>query len=126
MKAPLRNITIDSQAFVYWYSSGSQFTLNLSPKHNKNIKITLIFQADPPEELSNSSWGFYDISAQYNETETIIHIAKPRHIAAILTYLVNERPEFWLQEKTQVIENAWTILEQMGYHNPQPVWIAEW
>ncbi|WP_342416081.1 hypothetical protein NST83_25075 [Paenibacillus sp. FSL R10-2782] len=48
MKSQLRNITVVGYAFVYWYSGGSRFILNLSSKENKNIKITLVFQANPP------------------------------------------------------------------------------
>ncbi|MFD1884922.1 hypothetical protein [Paenibacillus wenxiniae] len=126
MKTSLRNITVHDQAFVYWYSSGACFTLNLSAKNNKNSKVTLKFQATPPQEKPYTFWAFYNVTAQYNETETIIHLALPKHIAEILAYLLQERPELWSQGKPQMIDSGWEILEGMGYVEAKPVWVAEW
>ncbi|MGW9528219.1 hypothetical protein ACWHAM_10775 [Paenibacillus terrae] len=126
MKSQLRNITVDGDAFVYWYSGGSRFILNLSPKENKNIKITLIFQADPPEEEPLTFWSFYDISAQNNETETVIHLGKPKHIAEIISYLMAKRQELWIQGKPQVLDHAWDLLKEMGYSELNPIWIRQW
>ncbi|MEE4578710.1 hypothetical protein [Paenibacillus polymyxa] len=126
MKSQLRNITVDGYAFVYWYSGGSRFILNLSPKENKNIKITLIFQADPPDEEPRTFWAFYDISAQNNEIETVVHLGKPKHIAEIISYLMAKRQELWTQGKPQVLDNAWDLLKEMGYSELNPIWIRQW
>ncbi|WP_046227324.1 hypothetical protein [Paenibacillus dauci] len=126
MKSLLRNITVDHRAFVYWYSSGACFTLNLSPKENKNIKITLLFKANPPDEDPYTFWAFYDISAQRDGLDTTIHLGKPRHIAEILSYLLTSHQELWTQTTPQIIDHAWEILEEMGYTNPTPLWIGEW
>ncbi|MCP3806619.1 hypothetical protein NLX78_05195 [Paenibacillus sp. Lou8.1] len=126
MKSQLRNITVDGYAFVYWYSGESRFILNLSPKENKNIKITLIFQANPPEEESHTFWSFYDISAQNIEMETVIHLGKPKHIAEIISYLMAKRQELWVQGKPHVLDNAWDLLKEMGYSELKPIWIRQW
>lgn len=126
MRSQLRNITVDSYAFVYWYTGGSRFVLNLSPKENKNIKVTLIFQADPPDEEPRTFWAFYDISAQNNEIETVIHLGKPKHIAEIISYLMAKRQELWTQGKPQVLDNAWDLLKEMGYFELNPIWIRQW
>lgn len=126
MKSLLRNITVDNRPYVYWHSSGSSFTLNLSLKENKNTRVTLVFTATSPPEKPYTFWAFYDISAQYEGTETVIHLGKPRHIAEILTYLLNERPALWEQGKPQLIDNGWEILEEMGYADPKPIWVSEW
>lgn len=126
MKSQLRNMTVDGYAFVYWYSSGSRFILNLSPKENKNIKITLVFQANPPEEEPRTFWSFYDISAQNIEMETVIHLGKPKHIAEIISYLMAKRQDLWIQGKPQVLDHAWDLLKEMGYSELKPIWIRQW
>ncbi len=126
MKTSLRNIIVHDQKFVYWYTSGACFTLNLSVKGNKNSTITLLFQATSPPEKPYTFWAFYDITAQQNETEVILHVARPKHIAEILAYLLDQRPELWLKGKPQIIESGWEILEEMGYADPKPVWVTEW
>ncbi|KZE71238.1 hypothetical protein [Paenibacillus jamilae] len=126
MKSHLRNITVDGYAFVYWYTGGSRFILNLSPKENKNIKITLIFKAAPPEEEPHTSWSFYDISAQNNGMDVVIHLGKPKHIAEIISYLMANRPKLWIQGKPQVLDHAWDLLKEMGYSKFNPIWIRQW
>lgn len=127
LKNPLRNITVDGQAFVYWYSGGTSFTLNVSPKDHKNIKITLIFQGDhPPEEEHHHTWSFYDVSAYQQECEHVIHLGKPKHTAEIIAYLMSNRPELWNHSKPQVLDNAWDILKDMGYSKLTPIWIKQW
>lgn len=128
MKSRLRNLTIEGQAYVYWYTSGHRFTLNLSPKDNKNIKITLIFQADPPDEDPYTFWAFYDITAVKDGLQTTIHLGKPKHIAQILSYLRKER-SIWFtpgQGRPHVVEHAWDLLQEMGYSRLEPVWVGEW
>ncbi|GGJ16793.1 hypothetical protein GCM10008022_27590 [Paenibacillus hunanensis] len=56
----------------------------------------------------------------------ILHVARPKHIAEILTYLLDQRRELWLKGKPQIIESGWGILEEMGYADPKPVWVTEW
>ncbi|GKS14897.1 hypothetical protein YDYSY3_58970 [Paenibacillus chitinolyticus] len=126
MKSQLRNITIDSQAFVYWYSGGQSFTLNISPKENKNIKITLIFESNPPDEDPLTSWAFYNITAQKNDLETTIHLGKPKHIAEIISYLMKQRKELFTKGQPHILNNAWDLLMEMGYSNFNPVWVGEW
>ncbi len=126
MKTSLRNITVHDQKFVYWYASGACFTLNLSVKGDKNSTITLLFQAISPPEKPYTFWAFYDITAQQNESEVILHLARPKHIAEILAYLLDQRYELWLKGKPQVIECGWEILQEMGYADPKPVWVTEW
>ncbi|WP_025681246.1 hypothetical protein [Paenibacillus massiliensis] len=125
MKSPLRNITVDNHVFVYWHSGGPRFVLHISPKVDKNIKITLVFAADPPDEDPFTSWCFYDITAQKNNEQTIIHLGKPRHIAEIIDYLKKERPELWCKGQPHIIENAWDTLRDMGYTNLRPIWKGE-
>ncbi|GGG02183.1 hypothetical protein GCM10010912_53760 [Paenibacillus albidus] len=126
MKSQLRNITIDGHAFVYWYSSGYHLTLNLSPKENKNTKVTLIFQADPPDEDPHTFWAFYDITAHKNDLETTIHLGRPKHIAEIISYLMKDRQKWFTKGKSHILNNAWDLLKEMGYSNLKPVWIGEW
>ncbi|KEQ26763.1 hypothetical protein [Paenibacillus tyrfis] len=126
MKSQLRNITIDSQAFVYWYSGGESFTLNICPKENKNIKITLIFESNPPDEDPLTFWAFYSITAQKNDLKTIIHLGKPKHIAEIISYLMKQRKELFTKGQPHILNNAWDLLMEMGYSNFNPVWVGEW
>jgi hypothetical protein len=126
MKSQLRNITIDSQAFVYWYSGGKSFTLNISPKENKNIKITLIFESNPPDEDPLTFWAFYNITAQKNDLETTIHLGKPKHIVEIISYLMKQRKELFTKGQPHILNNAWDLLMEMGYSNFNPVWVGEW
>lgn len=125
MKRQLRNITVDDHPFVYWHSGGSRFILHISPKQDKNIKITLVFEADPPDEDPYTFWCFYDIAAEKSNEQTIIHLGKPRHIAQIIDYLKKERPELWHKGQPHPPENAWDVLRDMGYSNLRPIWKGE-
>lgn len=126
MRSQLNTITVGGCAFVYWYSDGARFILHLSPKEDKNIKITLIFPADPPEEEPHTVWSFYDISAQYHELVTVIHLGKPKHIAEIISYLRANRQELWVRKKPHVLEDAWGLLKEMGYSELNPIWTRQW
>lgn len=126
MKTQLRKLTVQDQPYVYWHAGGSCLTLNISPKEDKTTKITLIFEATPPDEERHTFWAFYDISAHKNNLHTTIHLGKPRHIAEIIHYLQQERPELWLKGKQHTINNAWEILQAMGYSNLEPIWIKQW
>ncbi|MCG7408321.1 hypothetical protein MH117_12890 [Paenibacillus sp. ACRRX] len=126
MKSQLRNITIDSQAFVYWYTAGKTFTLNISPRENKNIKVTLIFESKPPDEDPFTSWAFYNITAQINGLEADIHLCKPKHIAEIISYLMKQRKELFTKGQPHILNNAWNLLMEMGYSHFNPIWVGEW
>lgn len=126
MKSQLRNIAIDGHAYVYWYSGGPRFTLNISPKDNKNIKIALIFPADSPDEDPHTSWAFYDSTAQINDLETTICLSRPKNIAEIISYLVKERQELFTKGQPHILDNGWDLLKKMGNSHFNPVWIREW
>ncbi|WP_405108008.1 hypothetical protein MHH28_28375 [Paenibacillus sp. FSL K6-1217] len=126
MKTQIRNLTIQDQPFVYWLVGGPRFTLNISPKEDKTTKITLIFEAAPPEEEHHTFWEFYDISAYKDNYHIIIHLGNPRHISEIILYLQQEKPELWLKGKHHTIENAWELLQAMGYSDMEPIWIKHW
>lgn len=126
MKTKLRKLTVEDQPYVYWHVGGSRLTLNISPKEDKTTKITLIFEADPPNEERHTFWAFYDISAHKNNLHTTIHLGKPKHIAEIIHYLQNEQQELWLKGKQNTIDNAWELLQAMGYSKMEPIWIEQW
>lgn len=126
MNTQIRQLTVQDQHYVYWHVGGSRLTLNISPKEDKTTKITLIFAAAPPEEDRHTAWEFYDISAYKNNTRTNIHLGKPRHISEIILYIQREKRELWLKGKQHTIENAWELLQAMGYSNLEPVWVKRW
>ncbi len=49
MKNKLRKITVAGQTFIYWYSIGESFILNISPENIKTSKIILKFIANVPD-----------------------------------------------------------------------------
>lgn len=125
MKTKLRNIMVNNQHFVYWYSGGERFVLYITPKIDKNIKIELIFESTPPEKLRNSNWAFYEILAVSNHSETTISIAMPKFISEAISYLLSTQKELFVERKIHII-NVMELLEEMGYSELKPKWIPEW
>jgi len=125
MKTTRRTIVVGDQTFVYWHAGGARFTLYLSPKEQKNTKLVLVFPAFPPDEDPHTSWTFYEISAQQNGESANIHLGRPRSIAEIIVHLQRRRPEPWQIGQTKLIENAWTLLKEMGYTECKPLWKGE-
>lgn len=125
MKTKSRTIRVRDQAFVYWHTSGVQFTLYLSPKEQKNTKLMLVFPAIPPDEDPHTSWTFYEISAQKDGEPANLHLGRPRSIAEIIAYVQRRQPELWQTGHTIRVENAWTLLEEVGYVECKPVWKGE-
>lgn len=126
VKTQIRQLTVQDQHYVYWHAGGSRLTLNISPKEDKTTKITLLFPATPPEEDRHTAWEFYDISACKNNSQTTIHLGKPGPISEIIHYIEREKPELRLTGKQHTIENAWELLQAMGYSNLEPVWVKRW
>lgn len=87
--------------------------------------ISLIFEADPPEEDRHTFWAFYDIAAQKNNLHTTIHLGRPKHIAEMIHYLQKDQ-ELWVNGKQHTIDNAWELLQVMGYSGMEPIWIKQW
>ena len=126
MKNKLRNITVAGQSFVYWYSSGESFILNISPQNIKNSKITLKFIANAPDDDPVMFWAFYKIHAVKNNAETSICLASPKNIAELISFLLNDNENLFAKGQTRIINNAMDLLNKMGYTNLSPVWEREW
>lgn len=125
MKNKLRNITVAGQAFVYWYSSGESFILNISPKNMKTSKITLEFIADAPDDDPIMFWAFYMIHVVKNNAEASICLTSPKNIAELISFLLNDNENLFTKGHTRII-NAMDLLNKMGYTNLSPVWKREW
>ncbi|MNC18047.1 hypothetical protein D3C75_659410 [compost metagenome] len=126
LKTQIRKLIVQDQPFVYWHVGGSRLTLNISPREDRTTKLKLIFEVTPPDEIHHTFWEFYDVSAYKNNFHIPIHLGKPRHISEIILYLQQEKPEFWVKGKQRTIDNAWEILQAMGYSNMEPIWIKQW
>lgn len=126
MKNKLRNIRVHGQAFVYWYLSGKDFVLHISPQNDKTTRITLIFTADAPDDDPIMFWAFYKIHAVKDNTETSICLTSPKSIAEIISFLLSYKGKPFIKGRTYIINNAMDLLYEMGYTNLSPVWIHEW
>lgn len=126
MKNKLRNITVGEQSFVYWYSSGTSFNLNISPKNDKTSKISLIFAADAPADDPIMFWVFYKIHAFKDNSEASICLTSPKNIAEIISFLLHNTENPFMKGHTRIINNAMDLLYEMGYTSLTPVWIREW
>lgn len=126
MKSKLRNITVNNEKFVYWYSGCSSFRLFFSPKENKNIRFELIFSAPLPDNDPHTFfWTFYKIISIYNKEEIVLSIAMPKFIAYVISYLMLTQKELFKEKKHHTI-NGMTLLNEMGYTNLKPIWKVEW
>ena len=78
LKNKLRKITVAGQNFIYWYSIGESFILNISPENIKTSKIILEFTANVPDKDPVMFWVFYKIHAVKNNVETSILLTRTR------------------------------------------------
>lgn len=126
LKNKLRNITVRGQSYVYWYLSGKDFVLNISPKEDKTDKVTLVFNGVAPNDDPIMFWTFYEIKALKDNTETLIYLAKPKFIAEIISFLLDNADNPFKKGHTNVINDSMDLLIRMGYADLNPVWIREW
>ena len=52
--------------------------------------------------------------ANKNGIETEININQPAFVSDLINYIIKNKVDF-VKEKTYIFENAWTILDEMGY-----------
>lgn len=126
LKNKLRNITVRKQSFVYWYLSGKDFVLNISPKEDKTSKVTLVFSGVAPDDDPVMFWAFYEIKALKDNTKTLICLARPKFIAEIISHFLDNADNPFEKGNTNVLNDAMDLLIRMGYTDLNPVWIREW
>ena len=126
LKNKLRKITVAGQTFIYWYSIGESFILNISPENIKTSKIILEFTANVPDKDPVMFWVFYKIHAVKNNVETSILLTSPKNIAELISFLLNDNENLFIKGQTHMINNAMYLLNKMGYTNLNPVWEREW
>lgn len=126
LKNKLRKITVAGQNFIYWYSIGESFILNISPENIKTSKIMLKFIANVPDKDPVMFWVFYKIHAVKNNVETSILLTSPKNIAELISFLLNDNENLFIKGQTRMINNAMHLLNKMDYTNLNPVWEREW
>lgn len=128
MKNKLRNINVKGQAFVYWYTYGKVFILNISVRDNKNIRIKLIFDASSivPKEKTNSFWAFFEMKYIKSGYERCVNLSRPKIVAEFINHLIIYNGLIFNQTKQFVNMVGMLLLNMMGYSNVEPVWIAGW
>ena len=126
MKNKLRNITVRKQLFVYWYLSGKDFVLNITPKEDKTAKVALVFNGVAPDDDPIMFWAFFEIKALKDNTETLICLTRPKIIAEIISFLLDNTDNPFKKGHTNVLNDAMILLNKMGYTDLNPIWIREW
>lgn len=116
---------VNNTQYVYWYLSGHEFHLYLSPKNNKRMQIKIVFQFDFPAESKYMFSAFYKISANHCNAKTTACIAEPQFVSAVLSYLLSTHMELFEAGKPTVLDGI-AVLHEMGYTELEPIWILEW
>ena len=79
-----------------------------------------------PDDDPVMFWAFYEIIALKDNTETLICLARPKFIAEIISYLLDNADNPFEKWNTNVLNDAMDLLIRMGYTDLNPVWIREW
>ncbi len=123
MKKKVRNVSIKDKDFVYWYKCGRIYTLNITPKEDKNTKVSIIFDLNAPEETQGCSWCCYEILCLKEDTNVKLLIAEPKFISEATAYLINTSQ--FTVNKTNVLDGLGLLLA-MGYTEIEPIWSPYW
>lgn len=58
--------------------------------------------------------------------KTLICLVRPKFIAEIISYLLDNADNLFKKGNTNVLNDAMYLLIRMGYTDLNPVWIREW
>ncbi|OWA34546.1 hypothetical protein B9G55_15090 [Saccharibacillus sp. O16] len=125
MRRSLRNLTLGEQTFCYRYTMGTSVTIHVSPQADKNTWLNFTFSAQPPREEPYSTWTFHTIAAVQEGKTIELNLGHPRFAAELVGLVNQNHPEWWRSGQRTEIEDAWSLLAEMGCTEPRPLWIRE-
>ncbi len=123
MKKKVRNVSIMDMNFVYWYKCGRIYILNISPKTDKNTKVSIIFDLKAPQETQGCSWCCFEILCLKEDAQVKLQIAEPKFISDVTAYLVHTKQ--FAKYKVNVLDGL-ELLTAMGYSKIEPKWSPYW
>lgn len=125
MKTKLRKIVVNNEFYVYWYQSGGEFHLFLSPESDKTNQLKIIFNYENPPEDRDYFSSFYKLSVTLAHKKIILRLSEPQFVANLITFIHASDQPFFEKGHIRMIDSQ-EILTAMGYSDIIPIWIKEW